>query len=957
MGAAIPASPNPDLIRDLRKALRGDVHADRVRRGIFATDASIYQQIPVAVAVPRDTDDIAAALEVARAHRVPVLGRGGGTSLAGQTTTTGIVLDLTKHFAGIVGIDAGRRRARVQPGVVRDTLNAALAPHGLMFAPETSTSNRAVIGGMLGNNSSGMMSIRYGRTSEHIASVEALLADGTRETFGTGPARTPRGATLRAQVADLLGRHRAQIEARWPRVLRRVGGYSFDEVLRAEPHWGRFLAGSEGTLALFTEIEVELVEPPRAVALMAVHFRDLITSLRAVPAMVAHAPLSIELMDGTLIRMSRGNPTTAPLCGFIHGEPGCVLAVEATGDSPQEARAALRRIEESIPAGAAYHIHHCATDAERLAVHEVRKLGLGVMTNMAGDAKPISFIEDACVPVESLADYIEELEALCRAEGARTMVYGHASVGVLHFKPVLNLKDPADVARMERISAATVDLVRRHRGSWSGEHGDGIIRGAMNERFWGPEITGLFRTVKNLFDPLGILNPGKIVDTPPLTENLRSGPGSRAGWGASHYHFRAEGGFQGAVEMCNGVGACRKTGSGTMCPSFMATRNEQDTVRGRANALRLAITGHLGPAALADSELHEVLDLCLSCKACKTECPQHVDMAKMKGEALAARHGIEGVPPGDRLVAAMPALARLAAGPLAPFANALADTDLARWALHRFAGFARDARLPALASRRFSAWFRRRARRPDDGPVVALFVDTYTECYEPRVGIAAVRVLERAGYRVVLAEAGCCQRPALSKGLLDEARTAGTRTLRALDRLARRGIPIVALEPSCLSALRDDLPDLCRDAALGARTATHAVSLEALLARDLPRVRGRLAAEAPRPVVLHGHCHQKALEGTAPPKRVLAAMGAPVREIPSGCCGMAGSFGYEARHADLSRRIAEDRLLPAVRALRRDDLLVADGFSCRHQIASLSGEQALHFAEALDVLLHGTTHE
>jgi len=942
------------LVGDLRRIDDGrlEVRGDRLMRGLYATDASIHQQMPVAVCVPSDISQVGDILNVARQHGVPVLGRGAGTSLAGQTTTQGIVIDFTKHLDQLISIDIDRKRARVQPGVVRDRLNSIIKKHGLMFAPETSTSNRATLGGMIANNSSGSMSIRYGRTSEHVHALDVLLADGTRATFRPGdePASSPDEEHWRQRLMSLATRHRALIDERWPRVLRRVGGYSLDELaLREVPHFGRFLAGSEGTLALILEADVELVEIPPATAQIALHYGDFIEALRTVPAIVAHNPLSVELMDGRLVELSRANPSTAPLCGFITGEPGTILTVEQTGATREEALEKLRAVERDVRAESrgCYHVHTACDDAERASINLVRKLGLGVMTRMIGDAKPISFIEDACVPVERLADYMSDLREICREESLETVVYGHASVGVLHFKPILNLKTREDLDKMDRVASRAVELVRQYKGSWSGEHGDGILRGGKNDEFWGGEMMDVFRSVKRLFDPRNLLNPGKIVDTPAITEVQRFGPSYHTPIVDSFYHYRDVGGFTGAVEMCNGVGACRKTGSGTMCPSYMATHDEQHTTRGRANALRLAMSGQWGPDAMTGEELHEALDLCLECKACATECPSTVDMSRLKSEVLAIRHARHGATIRDHVFASLPSIARAFAGPFAAIANFPMQSRLTRRLMSSLMGLGADRSLPPFASRSFSSWWEEHHPEPPAKPrgTVALFLDTYTQAFEPNLGQAFVRLATKLGYVVELADVGCCQRPAMSKGFLKRAKDKAPFLMRRLAPFAQRGVPVVVLEPSCWSSLAMDLPDMMDDPAPAAAVRPWLMGVEQWLDREVKA--GLKLALANTDAVLHGHCHQKALQGTAPVTRVAIAGGWSLTEIPSGCCGMAGSFGYEAEHVEISKKIGEDRLLPAVRAMRPNQVLIASGFSCRHQIADLTGAHAVHLVEAL----------
>jgi len=946
-----------ELVEELRDAILGEVYADRMRVGLYATDASIYQQLPLAVCVPRTREDVVEIVKIARRHDVPILGRGGGTSLAGQTTATkAIVIDFSKHLNRLLEVNEKEGWARVEPGLVRDQLNELLISRGLMFAPETATSNRANIGGMVGNNSSGMMSIRYGRTAEHVLELEAVLADGSIARFGPadGPVASETQRQIQERLTSLAADHREQIEARWPKVPRRACGYSLDQLIQPEVNFARFLCGSEGTLCLVLETKVNLVPVHKALAIMAVHYSDYIQALETAPVIVKHKPLMVELVDRACVVMARENPGAAHLAEFVEGTPEIVFFVECDGETLDDAKARLKVIEEDLRAtGKAYAFVHARDDAERLKMYDLRKKGLGIVARRIGDAKPISFVEDACVPLDRMADYFGEMIRLCNEEGLDYVTYGHASVGVLHFKPVLNLKSADDLEQMDRVSSRVVELVKKYGGCWSGEHGDGIIRGAKNPEFWGPEFIELFRDVKRIFDPEGLLNPGKIIDTPKIYENQRYGPDYKTTWDAKYFRFRSEGGFHSAVEMCNGVGQCRKVGDGVMCPSFMATRDEEASTRGRANALRLAMSGQLGSDAMSGHDLHRVLDLCLECKGCKTECPNNVDMAKMKSEFLAAYHAKHGATMRDRMFAFNARAASMSAGVQARLLNPM--LKLTGGAMKKVLGIAPKRSLPEYATHTFESWHRTHAAQkrggnghPKDGaPTVALFLDTYLNFYEPELGKWLVLLLEHLGVNVELAKAGCCGRPMISKGFLKEAKENGNRTMRNLDSYARRGVPVIVLEPSCLSALKDDLPDLIDDAELGKRVAGIVTApdkaIEALLKTLDKKI--ELNGDTP-PFLLHGHCHQKSLEGTQATHRLFRGAGAELREIPSGCCGMAGSFGYEEEHYDLSMKIGEERLFPAVRTADKDTVLIANGFSCRHQIADGTGRKAMHFVEA-----------
>ncbi|MBN1825015.1 MAG: FAD-binding protein [Candidatus Eisenbacteria bacterium] len=942
----------------LRARLRGEVRTDRLGRGLYATDASVYRITPVAVAIPLDEEDVVAAVRTAAEEGIPVIPRGAGTSLGGQVTGEALVLDLSKHLNRLVETDPEGHWARVQPGLVRDELTVLLAARRLHFAPDPATSNRASIGGMIGNNSSGMRSLVFGKTVDHVLEARVLLADGEIVTLRKlAPEEAARAAVAGGREGELVGGLRRivrengdAIRARFPKVMRRVAGYCLDELLDPTD-WNpaKLMAGSEGTLGVLLDAKIRLEPLPRHTALAVAHYGSLDAALRAVPAVLRHHPSAVEVLDGTVIDRARTSPSTASLCDFLEGTPRAILIVEFLDENGESAcRRARDFAAETLRAGPAEACPVRETREEQARVWEVRRAGLGLVTSIRGNRKPIPFIEDACVPVEHLAEYIERIDRVCRERGTRSVLYGHASVGVLHVRPLLDLHRPEDVETMKTISRAAFDLIRGYGGSWSGEHGDGLVRSAYLEEFFGPEVYGAFREVKRLFDPENRMNPGKIVDAPPMDRNLRAGGRPRPEAPVTVYHYRSAGGFLEAVELCVGVGACRKTGVGTMCPSYIATRDEDHSTRGRANALQLALAGELGPEALDGDDLEGVLDLCLSCKSCKTECPSGVDMAKLKGEFLQRYRDRHGTALRDRIVAFSPRAAALASGPLAPIVNAAQRNPLFRLLLERFAGLDRRRVAPAYARRPFPEWFRRRRGR-SGGRVVALFDDTYMNYHEPRVGVAAVELLESCGYEVVLARAGCCQRPRISHGFLRDAKREGERTLRNLDRLVRDGIPVVVCEPGCASALLDDLPDLMDDAALAERIVAGVHPIDVFLDNEVRegRIEGAWTARAEK-IWIHGHCHQKALFGTESMKRILAlAPGARTREIDSGCCGMAGSFGYEKEHYELSMRVGEDRLFPALRGLPEDAVIVACGFSCRHQIADASGRRAVHWVETV----------
>ncbi len=936
---------------ELRHRIRGDVLFDDVTRGIYATDASNYQILPVAVVVPAGEEDVRAAVEVAGRHGVPILPRGGGTSLAGQTVGDAMVLDFSKHMNALLELDVEGRWARVQPGLVRDELNAMVAAHGLHFAPDPATASRANVGGMIGNNSSGTKSILFGKTIDHVLALKVLLADGEVVELGEGEPVGERAGEIRAGLERIVDAHRAEIAERFPKVMRRVGGYPLDEFLGESFNPARILVGSEGTLGIILEATIRLEPLPAHTCVCVVHFAEILEAIRAVEHILPHAPSAVEILDRTVLEQARGNLDIARLASFLEGEPEAVLIVEFYGDTEDDVAGRARAMSADLQGrglGFAYPLFF--DPADQVRVWELRKNGLGLMLGMKGDRKPIPFIEDAAIPIAVLPEYVDKVLGICRELDVEVAMYAHASVGVIHLRPILDLKRRGDIERMKQIAERTFELVMHYRGAWSGEHGDGLVRSPFNERFFGPKIYQAFRDVKRLFDPRGLMNPGKIVEAPPMAENLRYGESYRADAADSLFRYREDGGFAAAVEMCGGVGQCRKTLGGTMCPSYMATRDEEHSTRGRANALRLAMSGQLGDG-LTDGRLLEVLDLCLSCKACKAECPSNVDMAKLKSEVLQKHYDHHGMSLRDRMIRGSAAVASRLSGRLAPLWNAVQGSGSFRSLLQAWAGIHRDRILPSYAREPFDRWLARRSQQPagEAGKAVVLFADTYLRYHQPEVGVAAVELLESCGYSVEVALAGCCQRPRISHGFLRQARRDGEATLRRLDEHLRRGTPVVVCEPSCASALTDDLPDLIRDDELGRRAADGIRMIDVFLDAEVEA--GRLDApleSAAGKVLLHGHCHQKALYGTAAMKRLLGRVpGLDVAEVDSGCCGMAGAFGYEREHYEVSREIGEDRLFPAIRALGDDTRVVACGFSCRHQIEHFTGRKAVHWVETL----------
>jgi FAD/FMN-containing dehydrogenase/Fe-S oxidoreductase len=954
----------PDDFRDeLRRRVRGDLSFDSVTLGTYATDASIYQIHPVALVLPRDEQDVRAAVEIAARHGVTVLPRGGGTSLGGQGVGPSMVIDFSKYMNEIIELNAEQRWVRVQPGIVLDELNAALAPHGLHFPPDPATSSRATIGGMMGNNSSGTRSIVYGITRDHVLAARVLLSDGTilqLEELSSDEyqrrARQDGGNAREAEILtgfkNIIDANRDEIERRFPKVMRRVQGYNLDSFINTE-RWNlaKLMVGSEGTLAVFLEAKLNLEPLPNAKSLCTVHFADLTEAIGAVSSILEHEPSAVEIMDEDVVIRARENLAIAPLCGFIKGDPKAILLVEFFGNDPEQARERADNLAADMrERGHGYTSPVITEPAEQARVWEVRKNGLGLMLGMKGDRKPIPFIEDSCIPVEVLPEYIDQILAFCAARDVPVAMYAHAGVGVIHVRPILDLKRQTDIDNMKAIADFSFGLVTKYAGALSGEHGDGRIRSHYLERFFGAEVYEALRQVKKLFDPAGLMNPGPIIDPNPPDQDLRYGTAYETPAVPTHYHYREDGSFAAAVEMCTGIGACRQKLVGTMCPSYRATRDEEHSTRGRANALRLAMTGQLGDHTLTSQRVHEVMDLCLSCKACKSECPSNVDVTRLKSELLQKYADSHGVSFRERMFATSPRLAARLAGWKAPLANSLQKTGFFRRALQAILGIDSRRTAPAFAAEPFREWF---ARRPhgngDDAKKIVLFDDTYMNYHETTVGMSAVELLESCGYHVILAEAGCCQRPAISHGFLRDATTAGLETLRNLDQYIQQGLDVVVCEPGCCSALTDDLPDLIDDKALGQRIKQHVMMIDGFLAREIRE--GQLVCQFTSPfqrILIHGHCHQKSLYGTTAMKDVLEMVpGVSVEEIDSGCCGMAGSFGYEKEHYEISMKIGEDRLFPAIRDRQPGTTVVACGFSCRHQIAHGTGVEPVHWAQTL----------
>ncbi len=949
-----------DLVEELKGLVEGEVRFDRMTRAIYSVDASIYQIEPIGVVLPRSAEDVIAVVETAARHRVPVLPRGGGTSLAGQTVGHAVVMDFSKYMRGVIEVNAEEGWVRAEPGIILDELNQRLEPHGVHFAPDPSTSNRGNVGGALGNNSCGAHSILWGKTSDNVVALDVALSDGSRARLGplTGGELESRmrkdglEGSIYRRLFEIGEANREEILARYPRIQRRVGGYNLDEFVGGGSFdSARFVVGSEGTLVTITEAKLRAAPLPRSKGLAVLHFHGVNEAMEATVATLELDPAAVELVDDLIVRQARGNLEYARLMDFVEGEPGALLLVEFYGDSEAEVQAKLDRLDARMARGGLGYAAPRMTDpAEQARVWAVRKAGLGLMMNVRGGAKPLPFVEDTAVAPERLPEYVRRFDEIVRGHGTSAGYYGHASVGCLHIRPLIDLRLGEDVARMESISAAVSDLVLEFGGAMSGEHGDGLVRSVWNEKMFGPQLYKAFREVKAAFDPQGIMNPGKIVDSAPMTENLRYTPQYRTADLATGFGYSSEGGFASAIEMCNGQGACRKVLSGTMCPSYMATRDEEHSTRGRANALRAAMSGALPVDSLTSKRLYDVMDLCLGCKGCKAECPSNVDMAKLKYEFLDRYHKVNGYPLRNRMFGSISTLGKMGSF-MAPLSNWIMESESGKDLLERYAGIDRRRQMPSFASQTFAQWFRARGETREAAEsrgVVVLLPDTFTNYNHPELGRAAVKVIERLGYSVAVPDTPCCGRPMLSAGMIDRARANAAANVAAVHPHVERGAKVVGLEPSCLLGFRDEYLDLLDGDDRAAAVAGSAMLIEEFAAHAMDEGAELRPSKPPGKVLFHGHCHQKAMVGARAAISVLKSIpGCEVEEIEGGCCGMAGSFGFEKEHYDISMSIGEQSVFGPVRSAGDDVTIVSEGVSCRQQIADGTGARAKHLVEAL----------
>lgn len=953
-----------DAFRELRERIEGEVRTDKLSRQLYASDASIYQVEPYGVVLPKHTQDLIETMKVARSYRIPVIPRAGGTSLSGQCVGKGIILDISKYMNQLVKLQPTEQWAIVQPGVIQDELSRMAEPYDLFFGPDTSTSNRAMLGGMIGNNSCGSHSIYYGKTVDHTISMDVVLSDGSTAHFcDLTPQQLEQKKQLDSfeghiyrEVTRIVDEYREDIEAVYPKIMRRNTGYLLDELTdTSKPfNMSRLICGSEGTLALIAEAKVKLVPRPKCNGVLAIQSESLKDVLHATVEAIKHDPAAVELIDDVILDLARDIRATQHLRFFIEGEPEAILVVEFYDDSREAIEPRMDALEAILKDKGLGYAHTRLWGSDIDKVWKLRKAGLGVLMGMPGDAKPVTFVEDTAVPPESLPDYIAEFRELMDKYETYCTYYAHASVGLLHMRPVLNLKDPTDKEKFKGIAKEVADLVKKYGGSVSGEHGDGRVRSPFIPDFYGERVYQALREIKQTFDPACLLNPGKIIDPDPLLEDLR----------VPHtpihvdtvMSFDATHGYTRAAEACNGAGACRKThlANGTMCPSYQATLEETHTTRGRANLLRTTIAEEGPIQAFMNPELHEVMHLCLECKACKSECPSNVDMAKLKYEYLQKRHDLVGAPLHSLAMGHI-ALANKCSEPLAPIVNALFKSKLGKWLNKTLLRVDPRRDIPAIVTPTTRSWFFNRQPHKHagtNGRTVHFFADPFTNYNEPTIGCDAIELLEALGYHVKLSPIENDGRALISKGFLREAKRLATHNRDHLERMLDEGAFLIGIEPSTLLTFRDEYVDFFPDDALFQQAANACFQIDEFLVKEAKE--GHFVppfTTREERVLLHGHCMQKALSSVQHTLDMLHLIpGVEASAIPSGCCGMAGSFGYEVGKYDVSMNIGELVLFPTIRQ-HKDATIVATGTSCRHQIHDGTQVQAIHPIQLLKAAL------
>jgi len=956
-------------ISGLAPLIKGELHTDELHKIIYATDASVYRELPLGVVYPSDEEDVQTIVKYCASHKIPMIPRAGGTSLAGQCVGIGLVIDVSKFLNKIISVDTESKTATVQPGVIRDELNAHLKPYGLMVGPNTSTANRATIGGMVGNNSCGSTSIVFGATRDHVVSMKTVLSDGSLATFGAiekaeldqymeGDSLESRVYNFAQQLVEDEGL-KGLIASQFPKssIRRRNTGYAIDELVAEDTHFNmcKLLSGSEGTLAMTTEITIGLVDvPPPHEALVAIHFATVDDAMKAVPSIMAHQPFACELMDKTILDCTKSQPMYKEDRFFLEGDPLAVMLVSFVGETMAQASSYTEDLINDLKAS--NHGYSYPVIQENIKrIWNLRKAGLGLLANLPGDKKAVACIEDTAVAIEDLSAYIQEFSEIMESYGQRSVYYAHAGAGEIHLRPILDLKQADDRRMFHDISLASARLVKKYDGSLSGEHGDGRVRAPFIKEMYGDKIYEIFRQLKLAWDPDQIMNPGKIVDAPPMNEYLRFDQDHKERTYDTMFDFGAVGGILRAAEKCNGSGDCRKlsVSGGTMCPSYMATRNEKDTTRARANTLREVLTRPKSDNAWNSEPLKEVMDLCLSCKGCSSECPSNIDMSAMKAEFLHQYHQKNGVPFRSKVFANFSKMSALGSS-FSALSNIALGSSLGGGVIKKILGVHPKRSFPELHKRTLRKRYNNLQKAVSTTPIktIYLFCDEFTNFNDPQVGETAFKLLHKLGYAVKMIDHPESGRAALSKGILDKAKKYANENVKIFSDLINQDTPLVGVEPSAILSFRDEYPRLV-DAELvdsAKELASHTFTIEEFLYQEVQE--GWILADRfdarPRKIKLHGHCHQKALTDISKVAMLLSLpAGNVVDLIPSGCCGMAGSFGYEKEHYDISMRIGELVLLPAVRESKPTTLIAASGTSCRHQIKDGADRKSFHPLEIM----------
>jgi FAD/FMN-containing dehydrogenase/Fe-S oxidoreductase len=955
----IAMAGNP-LSREIEETLKanqkGEVLFDTFTRVLYSTDASNYQIEPIGVVIPRCIDDVIKTTEIAYKHKIPILPRGGGTSLAGQAVANALVIDFSKYLSKIIEVDEEASTVRVEPGIYLEQLNNHLRPHNLIFGPDPSTAEIATVGGVVANNATGAHSILYGMAGDHLAGAKVVLSDATVINFSpldesrlsAKASQRDREGRLYKSLKSLRERYRDTIRNDFPKHWRRASGYSLPYLLNKNFNPAQLLASSEGTLAVATEFTLKLVPRPLHKGLVLLEFGNLVEAMETVPPILMQNPSAIELIDRMLISLTKGHRGYASLLSFLEGDAAAILAVEFYGDTIAEVEKKAGNLTNHL------RLHKINTSITRALTQEaqakfwsVRKAGLGLLMSKRGDYKPIPCIEDVSVPADNLAGYVRDILEIINRLRTEAGFYGHASAGCLHVRPLVNLKTVDGTRMMKELTDEALKLAIKHGGVMSGEHGDGIQRSYLNEKLFGKEIYGVMSELKTAFDPEGRLNPGKVVNAPSPVDNLRHDQSYQTHELKTHLDWSSDGGFSRAVEMCNGQGVCRKVGEGIMCPSYMATKDEMDTTRARANALRAALSGRIPLEQLKSDQMHRVFDLCLECKACKRECPSSVDVAKMKMEFLAKYHEAHGKTIRDLFFGYVHEFSRYSA-PFSVIANPIIHNHFTRLILNNL-GIHPDRELPVFSRDKFVPWFYNRGRKMNASNKVIYFHDTWVSFYYPEIGKAAVKLLESIGLEVILVpKRVCCGRPMLSKGLIKPARFRAKINTALLSAYVRQGIPIIGTEPSCILTFRDEYPDLLPGNDDAKVLAQNSYLLDEYLSKiESSKIHSMSWKSVGPSVFFHGHCHQRALVGIEPSIELLKLAGCSVTESGAGCCGLAGSFGYEKEHYKISESIGEDRLFPAIRSSTMDTVIAITGVSCKQQIGHFTARKPRHVAEVL----------